>query len=98
MLTFLVDLVYVADYKTVGRGLSIQSGPNTCAFLVNAAGAGGRTALHGAVLFGLTEIIQFLAEKGTNLDAKEMYGQTPVTMALGDPGGFLAGDNFKEHD
>lgn len=54
--------------------------------------------MQGAVLFGLTEIIQFLAEKGANLDAKDMYGQTPVTMALGDPGGFLAGDNFKEHD
>ena len=65
---------------------------------VNAVGAGGRTALHGAVLYGLSEVIQFLAEKGANLDAKDMYGQTSVSMALGDPGGFMAGDNFKEHD
>ncbi len=53
---------------------------------VNAIGPGGRTALHGAALWGETEVIKFLAENGANLEAKDMYGETPLTIALGDPG------------
>lgn len=53
---------------------------------VNAPGPGGRTALHGAAFWGATEVIKFLVENGADLEAKDMYGETPLTIALGDPG------------
>jgi hypothetical protein len=53
---------------------------------VNEANANGRTALHGAVEMGANTIVQFLVENGADLEAKDKYGQTPLTIALGDPG------------
>jgi uncharacterized protein len=54
---------------------------------VNAVNEKGQTALHGAVYMGYPEVIKYLASKGADLNAKDMYGQTPVTIALGDPEG-----------
>jgi ankyrin len=60
---------------------------------VNAAVGGvygdGRTALHAAAYLGWKDMIRLLAEKGANLDAKDMYGMTPLEIALGDPVGRL---------
>jgi len=56
---------------------------------VNAVGPGGRTALKGATFLGRTEMVQFLAEKGANLEAKDKYGETAMSIAAGDPGGFV---------
>jgi ankyrin repeat protein len=56
---------------------------------VNATKEDGRTALHAAASLGWNDMIQFLAEKGANLDAKDIYGQTPLTIALGDPEGLI---------
>jgi len=56
---------------------------------VNAVTLGGRTALHGAALYGLADVVQVLAEKGANLDAKDMYGQTALSIAMGDPDGLV---------
>jgi ankyrin repeat protein len=56
---------------------------------VNAVGPDGRTALHGAALYGLTEVIDFLAEKGADLDAQDMWGQTAMSIALADPDGLV---------
>jgi ankyrin repeat protein len=61
---------------------------------VNAAAEGGRygdgrTALHAAAYLGWNDMIRFLASKGANLDAKDMYGMTPLELALGDPEGRL---------
>ena len=53
---------------------------------VNAHGPGGRTALHGAVLWGELQMIQYLVEKGADLEARDMYGQSALSIALGDPG------------
>ena len=65
---------------------------------VNAVNREGRTALHGAAALGDTEMIQFLVEQGAHLEAKDMYGQTPLSIALGDPEGLvyrqLPGDAF----
>jgi len=65
---------------------------------VNATGPGGRTALHGAAYWGATEMIQYLVEKGADLEAQDMYGQSAITIALGDPGHLiyrqLPGDDF----
>jgi ankyrin repeat protein len=49
----------------------------------------GRTPLHAAAYLGWNEMIQFLADHGAKLDAKDMYGETPMTIALGDPEGRL---------
>ncbi len=49
----------------------------------------GRTALHAAAHLGWNDMIRFLAERGANLDAKDMYGMTPLEIALGDPEGRL---------
>ena len=56
---------------------------------VNAVNAKGQTALHAAAFMGYADVIQFLAEKGANLNAKDKYGQTPLTIALGDPEGLV---------
>jgi ankyrin repeat protein len=56
---------------------------------VNAAKEDGRTALHVAALLGWNDMIRFLASQGANLDAKDMYGQTPLSIALGDPEGLI---------
>jgi len=45
----------------------------------------GRTLLHFAADLGWTKLIRFLAENGADLDVEDRYGQTPLTIALGDP-------------
>jgi ankyrin repeat protein len=50
---------------------------------VNAANSTGRTALHGATNLGGNAIIQFLWEKGANLDVRDKYQQTPLSIASG---------------
>ncbi len=50
---------------------------------VNAANEDGLTALHGASVNGANGIIQFLAEHGAKLDAKDKYQQTPLSIASG---------------
>jgi ankyrin repeat protein len=49
---------------------------------VNAADTLGLTALHGAAFFGSNSIIQYLVEKGANVNAKDLSGQTPLDKAL----------------
>ena len=43
----------------------------------------GLTALHGAARLGSDEIIKFLVAKGANINAKDKYGQTPLSLAEG---------------
>ena len=46
----------------------------------------GKTAVHAATYQGMDSVIQFLAEKGANLAAADRCGETPMNIALGDPG------------
>ncbi len=55
---------------------------------VNAKGPGGRAAVHGATILGETGVLRILAENGADLEAEDQYGQTPMSIALGDPGQF----------
>jgi ankyrin repeat protein len=57
---------------------------------VNAANRDGRTALHGAASLGANTIIQFLVEKGAELDPKDKYGVTPLIIAAGEAGRLVA--------
>jgi len=54
---------------------------------VNAANKNGLTALHGAASTGADEIIRFLVSKGAKLDVMDKYGETPLSISLGDPNG-----------
>ena len=49
---------------------------------VNAATTNGDTPLHSAASAGLASVVQFLADKGAKLDAKNKRGQTPLAAAL----------------
>jgi ankyrin repeat protein len=55
---------------------------------LNAADGQGRTAAHGAALWGLTEVIRFLHANGVDLNRKDSRGLTPLQTALGEAGGF----------
>lgn len=52
---------------------------------INKAKDDGRTALHAAVVLGWQEMVRFLVKGGANLTAKDTYGQTALTIAMGDP-------------
>jgi ankyrin repeat protein len=49
---------------------------------------GGRTALHGAAIWGWNDVIQFLADNGADLFIKDGGGMLPLDSALGKAGGF----------
>jgi ankyrin repeat protein len=48
----------------------------------------GRTALHGAAMWGWNDVVQFLADNGADLFAKDNGGKLPLDSALGTAGGF----------
>ncbi len=50
---------------------------------LDAVNARGRSALHGAAGIGANAIIQFLAEKGANLELKDRQGTTALKIAAG---------------
>jgi ankyrin repeat protein len=50
---------------------------------VNEATDTGWTALHSAAYLGADSIIEFLASKGANVNARNGCGQTPLTLAEG---------------
>ena len=47
-----------------------------------------RTALHGAAMWGLTDVVKVLKESGADLNAMDNRGFTPLDHALGRAGGF----------
>ena len=71
----------------VGLGADVNASSNDLA--TNIPG-GGSTALHGAALSGADDMVQFLVEKGADLDAKDFFGMTPLSIAEGNPNGLLA--------
>jgi ankyrin repeat protein len=48
---------------------------------VNGAGQFGWTSLHSAAYMGMNDVIEYLASKGANLDAKDGFNQTPLSIA-----------------
>ena len=47
----------------------------------NDINASGQTALHGAALNGADNVVQFLADHGGRLDAKDNSGRAPIDLA-----------------
>ena len=50
---------------------------------INAADGTGMTALHGAALKGADKVVQYLADQGAKLDAKDKRDRTPFDVARG---------------
>jgi ankyrin repeat protein len=48
-----------------------------------AANNDGLTALHGAAANGATELVSYLVEQGADINAKDKYQQTPLSIASG---------------
>ncbi len=48
----------------------------------------GRTALHGAAMWGLTDVVRFVQQNGGDINAMDKRGLTPLDHALGRAGGF----------
>jgi len=63
--------------------LLLEAGAN-----VNAGDTQGRTAAHGAALWGLTDVVRFLHQSGAAFDVKDKRGFTALDTALGLAGGF----------
>jgi ankyrin repeat protein len=59
---------------------------------VNAKNMYGETPLHGAAFRGVNEIVEYLVAKGAVLDARDVHGWTPFTIASG----ISYGDVFKQ--
>jgi ankyrin repeat protein len=60
---------------------------------VNATNKNGFTAMHGAAYTGANEIIQFLAGRGAKLNVMNKFGETPLSIAAGDPNGLVGAGN-----
>jgi ankyrin repeat protein len=66
---------------------------------VNATDTQGRSAAHGAALWGLTDVIRFLHKNGAKLDVKDKRGLTALDTAMGLAGGFgFGGSASVVHD
>jgi ankyrin repeat protein len=50
---------------------------------VKVASADGLTALHGAASNGADDIVRYLVEHGADLDTRDRYQQTPLSVASG---------------
>jgi ankyrin len=55
---------------------------------INGVDTQGRTAAHGAALWGWTDVVRFLHENGLRLDIQDKRGYTALDTALGLAGGF----------
>ena len=53
----------------------------------------GQTPLHGAAFWGWNDLVQFLADRGARMDAKDRRGMTPLDSAMGRAGGNGFGGN-----
>src|SRR4030095_12812942 len=59
---------------------------------VNAANLAKETPMHGAAFRGVNTVVEFLLEKGAQLDPRDSRGWTPFTVA----NGISYGDVFKQ--
>jgi ankyrin repeat protein len=55
---------------------------------INGVDTQGRTAAHGAALWGWTDVVRFLHDNGLKLDIQDKRGYTALDTALGLAGGF----------
>jgi len=86
--------VATREEDMTGRNKTQKDAIDTIALLVkagtdvNAADTQGRTAAHGAALWGFTDVVKFLQANGAKLDVKDKRGLTALDHANGLAGGF----------
>ena len=86
--------VAAREEDRTGRGKTQKDAIETIALMlaagvdVNATDTQGRTAVHGAALWGLTDVVRFLHKSGATLDVEDKRRFTPLEAALGMAGGF----------
>jgi hypothetical protein len=86
--------VAAREEDRTGRGKTQKDAIDTIALFlaagvdVNAVDTQGRTAMHGAALWGLTDVVRFLHKSGAKLDVEDKRRFTPLEAALGMAGGF----------
>lgn len=61
---------------------------------VNAVNKAGDTALHSAAALGLDTVVQFLADKGADINVKNKRGLTPLAALMGKGRPLAAGDGY----
>ena len=85
--------VATREEDMTGRNKTQKDAIDTIALLlaagtdVNGADNQGRTAAHGAALWGLTDVVTFLQKNGANLNASDKRGYNPLDYARGLAGG-----------
>jgi ankyrin repeat protein len=86
--------VAAREEDRTGRGKTQKDAIDTITLMlaagvdVNATDTQGRTAAHGAALWGLTDVVRFLHKNGAKLDVEDKRRFTPLEAALGLSGGF----------
>jgi len=86
--------VAAREEDRTGRGKTQKDAIETITLMlaagvdVNATDTQGRTAVHGAALWGLTDVVRFLHKSGAKLDVEDKRRFTPLEAALGMAGGF----------
>jgi hypothetical protein len=87
--------VNTREEDMTGRSKTQKDAIESIRLLVTAGGSvngsettQGRSALHGAAMWGMTDVVKFLKEQGADLNAKDRRGYTPLDYALGRAGGF----------
>jgi hypothetical protein len=86
--------VAAREEDRTGRGKTEKDAIETVTLLlaagtdINATDTQGRTAMHGAALWGLTDVVRFLHKNGAKLDVEDKRRFTPLEAALGMSGGF----------
>ncbi len=86
--------VSAREEDMTGRNKTEKTAAESIALLVaagadvNANDTQGRTAAHGAALWGLTDVIRVLHKNGAKLDARDKRGYTALDTAMGLAGGF----------
>jgi ankyrin repeat protein len=86
--------VAAREEDMTGRNKTQKDAIDTIALLlkagtdINGVDNQGRTAAHGAALWGQTDVIKFLQANGAKLDVKDKRGLTALDTANGLAGGF----------
>lgn len=92
-----LDMWYVGEDagSLAGQEDEVLEAVKLCVALgddVNAANLAKETPMHGAAFRGVNAVVEFLLEKGAQLDPRDIRGWTPFTVA----NGISYGDVFKQ--
>lgn len=75
-------------YKTQGKMIEAIQICLDQGLDINAVNNSGRTAIFGAAIFGLDEVVQFLFDNGATLNYRDNRESSPLDAAAGRAGGF----------